>query len=206
LLVLVGASIHHAVTFKELTQDKTLDSIEVLSTFYGTYPDRNWKLIGERMRQELGGTDATISTSAVGSIPFYSRLKTVDAIGLCDWNVTDTNAYALSGSARPGHTQRVTARYLKLRGVNFVLDQPTPVARGVVSLPEAVPVLRQWALRAAQDTQQPDSTVTVVAMPLTENASLLMLYLTPTAGIDSVIRTQRWEVARIDQRPSSEMR
>lgn len=66
-LVLCSASAYHGTTFKELTEDKRLDSVPILSIFYGVYPDGNWSRIGLRMKEELAGTNAKISTSAVGS-------------------------------------------------------------------------------------------------------------------------------------------
>ena len=197
MVVLTAASGYHGSTFKELTEDKRLDSIEMLSSFYGVYPDHNWKRIGEAMRQELSGTGASISTSAVGSIPFYSGLRTVDAIGLCDTNVNDPNAFAPATSYRPGHGQRVNLSYLRQQGVNFVLDQPVPIVRGVLNRPEVGGMLAAWLVHAAHRDGPPNSIETAVAMPLDDRTSLLMMYLTPTAVLDSVIQTKGWEVARV---------
>ena len=152
------------------------------------------------MKEELAGTNAIISTSAVGSIPFYSGLRTVDAIGLCDRNVTDSTAYATATFFRPGHTRRVRMSYLKRRGVNFVLDQPTPVVRGLLNAPWATGGLDTWALRAAHRDEPPDSVETVVSMPLDGRTSLLMLYVTKTAVLDSVIRTHGWERTEVRMR------
>jgi len=196
-VILTTASIHHGRSFNSLTEDKTLDSIEMLSTFYGVYPDHDFRRIGRRMREELGGTGATISTSAVGSIPFYSGLMTVDGIGLCDENVNDRGSFWQSPGYRPGHLYRVNMSYLKRQGVNFVLDQPTAVVRGALNRPEFAGALARWILHAAHRDQPPDSIETVVAMPLDARTSLLMLYLTPTAEIDSVVGSRSWEAARV---------
>ena len=196
-IILTAASVQHGRSFNTLTEDKTLDSIEMLSTFYGTYPDHDWKRIGLRMNEELAGTGAKISTSAVGSLPFYSGLETVDAIGLCDQNVRDPGAFSPAQNFRPGHLRRVNMSYLKRQRVNFVLDQPTPVIRGVLNRPEAAATLAGWILHAAYRDRPPDSVETVVAMPLDSKTSLLMLYLTPTTELDSLIRGRSWEVARV---------
>lgn len=196
-IVLTTASIQHGRSFNSLTEDKTLDSIAMLSTFYGVYPDHDFQRIGRRMNEELGGTGATISTSAVGSIPFYGGLKTVDGVGLCDENVNDPKSFWQSPGYRPGHLRRVNMSYLKRQGVNLVLDQPKTVIRGVLNRPEFAGALAGWILHAAHRDQPPDSIETVVAMPLDARTSLLMLYLTPTAEIDSVVRGRSWEVARV---------
>ncbi len=193
VILLTTASIEHGRTFKGLTDDKALDSIYMLSIFYGAYPDGDWDRFGKRMREELAGTNAVISTSAVGSIPFYSGLKTVDAIGLCDRNVIDPGAFAPATFFRPGHAHRVTMSYLKRQHVNFVLDQPTPVVRGLLNVPGANSGLAGWVLHVAHRDQPPDSVETAVSMPLDERTSLLMLYLTKTSLLDSVIRTHGWE-------------
>jgi arabinofuranosyltransferase len=196
-VVLTAASIHHGLSFNSLTEDKTLDSIEMLSTFYGVYPDHDFRRIGRRMKEELGATGATISTSAVGSIPFYGGLRTVDGIGLCDENVSDPGSFWQAPGYRPGHLYRVNMSYLKRQGVNFVLDQPTAVVRGALNRPESAGALARWILHAAHRDHPPDSIETVVAMPLDARTSLLMLYLTPTAELDSVVRSGSWEVARV---------
>jgi hypothetical protein len=195
--ILTAASIQHGRSFNSLTEDKTLDSIEMLSTFYGVYPDHDFRTIGRRMKEELGETGATISTSAVGSIPFYGGLRTVDGIGLCDENVNDPGSYWQSPGYRPGHLHRVNMSYLKRKGVNFVLDQPKLVIRGVLNRLESAGALAGWILHAAHRDQPPDNIETVVAMPLDARTSLLMLYLTPTAELDSVVRSGSWEVARV---------
>lgn len=196
-VVLTAASVQHGRSFKSLTEDKTLDSIEMLSTFYGVYPDHDFRRIGRRMKEELGGTGATISTSAVGSIPFYSGLGTVDAIGLCDENVNDPESFWQSPGYRPGHLRRVNMSYLKRESVNFVLDQPKLVIPGTLSRPEHAGALAGWILHTAHRDRPPDRIETVVAMPLDARTSLLMLYLTPTARLDSVIGGRSWEVARV---------
>jgi hypothetical protein len=71
------------------------------------------------------------------------------------------------------------------------------VIRGVLNRLESAGALAGWILHAAHRDQPPDNIETVVAMPLDARTSLLMLYLTPTAELDSVVRSGSWEVARV---------
>jgi len=71
------------------------------------------------------------------------------------------------------------------------------VVRGALNRPEFAGALARWILHAAHRDQPPDSIETVVAMPLDARTSLLMLYLTPTAEIDSVAGSRSWEAARV---------
>lgn len=197
MVVLVGASYHHARTFTTLTDDKTLDSIEMLSQFYGLYPDENWSGIGTTLGAELASTGARIATSAVGAIPFYSGLSTVDVVGLCDPHVGKPEAFAPAGNYRPGHRWKVRYDYLAREEVNLVLDQPTPVPRGLIKDPRVAQNLARWVRNCARFDTAPDSAATVVAMPLNNRSALIMWYLSPTPGIDRVIREHDWDVVTI---------
>ena len=74
----------HVRNFRDMTGDKTLDSIPLLSTFYGFYPDGDWTAIAEPLRAECDASGVLIATTAAGAIPYYSGLRTIDMWGVND--------------------------------------------------------------------------------------------------------------------------
>lgn len=196
LFLLAGASTHHARTFKGMTADRTLDSIDALATFYDRYPDGDWTRLGKALNRDLSGTGAIISTTATGAIPFYSGLETIDQWGLNDIEI------ALEGnpplrSRRPGHRRHARLSHLKARGVNLVIGHPQIIPRGRLTGSGDDGWLRRWIETVVSNNTEPIGTATVVAMPIDEKDALLMWYLTPSPRIDQVIGQRRWEGLRL---------
>jgi hypothetical protein len=195
--ILAVASVRHATRtdFSGLG----FDNIKSLSTFYGTYPDQNWGLIGDRLRQQLSATDAVIATTAAGAVPYYSGLQTVDMLGLNDACVARHGTVSRSAIPKPGHERYATLEYLHSRHVNLIVGHPRVVERGLTSSQNVVPVFDQWVKRLAFSDLDQEAELTLVVMPLDEQRGLLMWYLNPTRMLDSVIAANQWEVVRLNR-------
>lgn len=90
----------------------------------------NWRslgeLLGERTRpsNQPFPPDPVISTKAAGAIPYYSRLSTIDELGL------NTRSIAMDApivSADAGHQKEASLEMLVELGVNLRLGHPTGV-------------------------------------------------------------------------------
>ncbi len=193
LAVLWGASLHHAVTFKGLTEDRALDSIQTLATCYDLYPDRDWDRIGLALRSAIGAANPVVALHPVGAIPFISGITTVDMWGLNDRNVAEHGTPAPPSYRRPGHQRHATLRYLRDRGVNFVIGHPTIVPRGMLPLQEITPRLELWLRTAVQFNREPIGEATLVVMPLDSRSGMLMWYLQPSPALDEIIARGGWE-------------
>lgn len=77
--------------------------------------------IGETFRHKLP-PETVIATTLAGTIPYYSRLTTVD-----QWGLNDKSVGQLVGQRLiyRGHVKRASDAYLRSRDVNLVLDHPT---------------------------------------------------------------------------------
>ena len=87
-----------------------------------TRPDTNWPATGRRLGEILnpdGRADITIATTASGAIPFFSRLNTIDILGLNDRWVAE-NGYHRP-DAHPGHRRWASLQYLRRRHVNLAI-------------------------------------------------------------------------------------
>lgn len=192
-LIPISGSIHHASTFRGMTDDKTLDSVEALRTFYGLYPDENWSAVGTPLGKELGDKGVIVALSACGAIPYYSRVNSVDMCGLNDRFVARHGIRASDSYRRPGHRLAASREYLRTRGVNLIIGHPTVVPRGML---ESQVDLRYWyeiiSQMAFLDTEYIGN-AQLVSMPIDANRSLIMWYFKPHPTIDAKLATREWE-------------
>ena len=191
LALLALASAIHGLGFRTTTADLALDSIHQLKTFYGAYPDEDWSRIGQPLGQRLGDLEVTLGLTAVGAIPYYSRLRTVDLHGLTDREIARHGRQVGAGFARPGHQRYATLRQLRDRPVHLLLGHPTLVPLDVLhtSSPDQ---LRSWIQRTLpfEDLQQKPATLLVV--PLDEKQGILAWYLTPHGVLEQQIAREGW--------------
>jgi arabinofuranosyltransferase len=195
LLVLLLGSIYHGVTSRGVVPGRTLDSIPALASFYDVYEDHDWTRIGSRLKIELGDLDASLALHAVGAIPYYSGLRTVDMYGLNDLNIVAEGVHVPAMYLRPGHQRMFPLQYLRRQGVNFVLGHPTLIPREYLARPEAREFISTWLGGCLGSSPEPVAEATVVAVPITSGFSLLMWYLTPSRALDQRIRDHGWEMA-----------
>jgi arabinofuranosyltransferase len=193
LAILFAASVVHAHRFRHTTQDLTMDSVSTLAGFYDINPGHDWCCIGRKLGSDLKGTGAVLALGAVGSIPFYSRLQTVDMLGLNErgaGRLFPARAYV---RPRPGHRLRAGLDYLRQRGVNFVIANPTPIRLGALNQPGNVAQLACWVMGCVDLTAETVDGPRLVVMPFSDHAGLLMWCLSSTPRIDSAIARNGWE-------------
>jgi hypothetical protein len=196
--MLIGASIMHARAFTGLTDDQALDSIHMLSTFYGLYPDGQWSSVGGRLHAALGGKNVRIALHPAGAIPFYSDLDTVDMLGLNDPEIAAHGALAPAIDRRPGHRRWATLEYLDDKKVNLVLGAPIVVAPGVISGRGGVDFLRRWMQVAMPLSSGQIDKAVFIAVPIDSRRSLVTWYLTASPALDETVRQEHWEFADVD--------
>lgn len=190
--VLVAASALHVQTARP-TPDFALDTIDGLRTFYGLYPDERWDRVGAPLGEALEGTDALIALHAVGAIPYYSRLRTVDMLGLTDAQIAREGIPAPPTYRRPGHRRMASLAQLRARGVNLVLAAPTVLpTRALREDPAAPARLRAWPRSGLWFEDVRGTRATVVAIPISPAESILAWYLTPSPALDARIRERGW--------------
>ncbi len=96
--------------------DQGVDRIGWLKMFHG-----QCESIG-RWLAANAPEDAAIATTAAGIIPFYSRLYTVDVLGLNDeWIAHNVKAHG----NRPGHTKSAPLSYVLKKQVDYLIYHPT---------------------------------------------------------------------------------
>ncbi len=195
-IILMGSG-YHALTFTDMSQDRRLDSIDALSTFYGVYPDEQWDWLGKRLGDELGDSGAVIALQAVGAIPFYSRLKTIDMWGLNDPVIPLEGSVSPKGFIKPGHRRHAKLSYLKEQGVNFIIGHPTLVSPDMLTQQDSMEYLTFWLRTIVAFNTEPINEATLVTIPLDDETSLLVWYLIHTERLDRIIKEHRWNIVEL---------
>ncbi len=197
LALLAAASALHAHRFVDTTDDHALDSVHRLRTFYGVYPDEGWTRLGAALGRQLGDLDPRIALTAVGAIPYYSRLDTVDVHGLNDREIARRGLLVASEFRRPGHQRYATVEQLRSRGVHLVFGHPTELPLVALGDPGRRPQLAGWVRRTFPFEDLAGETPTLVAVPISGSRGLLAWYLTPAERIDRRIRERGWPAVRL---------
>jgi hypothetical protein len=196
--LLVVGSVQHGRSFAGIRSGIWVDSLDELSTFYGVYPEERWDAIGTKLGQELADADPILALDAVGAIPYFSRLRTVDMWGLNDRVVPREGTVLPESNRRPGHRRHATLSYLKERGVHLVIGHPTVVDPADFTHPRWDVSLARWTREIAIGFNREDIGVaTLVAMPLEEGRSLMMWNLTPSPALDEAIEERGWLRRRV---------
>ncbi len=113
--------------------DSGVDRIGWLKQFHG-----QCEFIGKWLAKNAP-PDAVIATTAAGIIPYYSRLHTVDVLGLNDeWVAHNVKAHG----NRPGHTKSAPLSYILKKQVDYLVYHPTITARPVRRSPSEERVWR----------------------------------------------------------------
>lgn len=167
-----------------------------------------WGPIGERLGEHFEhDPTVTIATSTAGAIPYYSRLRTIDILGLNDLQVArngeplrDAPWYGL----RAGHQKIASLDYVLTRGVHLLINHPWLVDREG-DVPEAYTLseLNRWKgndLRVripGLDRLPP--TACIVEIPINEERALVAVYLRPHPRVDAAMRRGGWRVLPITE-------
>ncbi len=159
----------------------------------------NWVLIGQRLKEYFGGSDIVISAGAAGAIPYYSELKAVDFLGLTDKEIAKNNE---PFSRVPGHRVICSLDYLAKKDVNLIIEPNNHM----LTQQEFAVWQRMVSWRDAYEFYlDPDKRVKsgiidqirLIAMPIDEENTLIVWYLTPDPLIDKVIAEKNWQMFTI---------
>ena len=166
------------------------------------WPQDDWRGIGKRLGELFGEDSAvTIAIGPAGVIPYFSRLRTIDMLGLNDEWVARHGRYE---GAFPGHRRKATLEYLLRSGTDLVISHPRLLRRE-----EESPAFHHGPLHACNgffvpaesyDTLERVVGARIVRMPVNETHDLLMLWLTPdNSDIARVAKEDAWSVVRVER-------
>jgi hypothetical protein len=118
-MLLFSGSIYHAMTF---AGENGIESISQLNAHI-VGEDQNWRGVGVALSELFSGADdsVTIAVTAAGAIPYYSKLRTVDMLGINDKWIAKNGANI---GSLPGHTRIAPLEYLQKQNVNIIVGHP----------------------------------------------------------------------------------
>ncbi len=189
VILLLAGSVYHEVTFT-YNQSIGIEPIRQLEGHLtGDYED--WIGIG-RMLDSLfmENRSVRIATTAAGVIPYYSKLPTVDMLGVNDpWIVR----HGVPISTMAGHQVVAPLSYLLRRHVNLVFSHP-------LVLPDREEP--RYRLLVPIDIRLPSDSIKVVELPLARGRKVVAWYLEREKFIDDLLTKSGWRrytLARFNQ-------
>ena len=105
--------------------------------------DNYW--IGRTLGElEAQGIEPVVATGAIGLVGYYSRLETIDRLGLTDAKVA--HQPTPKRRSRPGHEKYASVAYLRSRGVHFVRGVGSPKWLGKYGTLRFGGIGRDWTI------------------------------------------------------------
>jgi arabinofuranosyltransferase len=192
--ILLLAPVHYAFAFQRLTEPVDgLNSIQSLGADAGPWTHIG-KILGESFQYS---NQVVIATTAVGAIPYYSRLRTIDMLGLNDkWVSVHGSIVGIT----PGHQRLADLQYLLDEHVNLVVGLAAPSENVLQGNRYTFSDLTDLCLFMCegQDWDLLPSGSNVIEIPLDQGNNYLgLLYLSKNTVIDQAIARNGWRVVPI---------
>ncbi len=186
-------SIHHAVAWGLTITNYGIQGTAELHEYVSSSGE-DWSGIGKFLGSAFGGEPGfRISTTPAGAIPFYSKLETIDMLGLNDRWVARNGVIE---GLMPGHQRRATLPYLVGRSVTLVIGDPW------LATPEEVParVVREDFKRMFLPVSPTDTfpgDAVMVAVPVRKDRVMICLYLNRHPAMERMIAREGWKTIPI---------
>jgi hypothetical protein len=193
--VLIG-SLSHRLTFPDSRLRIRL-GVETISQLEDHLyaPDENWVGIGKSLGLVFHDeAQVTLATTAVGAIPYYAELPTVDMLGLNDPWIARHGPLV---GQKSGHQRRPTLNYLLQRQTHLVLGHPwiqridDPLAKSY-SLQDRDRLAIRFNL-VVEDWDRVPRGARIIEIPIGRRYILSVLYLVPHPAVDAAIIANRWQ-------------
>lgn len=189
LLILLG-SIFHILTWGNIrySGDIVEAKLQLQGHLKNEYED--WEQIGKVLGEAFNyDPEISIATSASGAIPYYSRLKTIDMLGLNDKWIA---RYGEVLSDTPGLIKIAPYNYLLARKVNLVIAHPLMERRSNLNPPLSMPKF----LYISRAEKFPPG-AQVIEIPINRSYKLVAIYLFRHPVIDEVIQRNNWKIYKL---------
>ncbi len=156
-----------------------VDSIDGLR-FAMTERPNNWRIVGQKLRTFFytgKPSDVKIGVSPAGAIPYFSGLFAIDQLGLNTRAIMENGEHFTNV---PGHGMRISTAYMKMVGVNLVIDHPM-----------YFPSVMRCGFVPNFPMHQPIQDVPTLYIPLNAGQYLLAYYLNPHPDIEKALAEKK---------------
>jgi hypothetical protein len=159
--------------------------------------NKNWVGVGKALGQVFNySQEIKIAVIPAGAIPFYSRLPTLDMLGLNDRWVARNG---IPWSTFPGHSRMAPPEYMLSSNVNLIVALPYLVNRDDTS--KAVQDLKAEDFEMRTELLPEQSRF--LCIPVNKVKSVVVLYLQRHPVIDAAIEENHLQVFEINRKKSS---
>jgi len=150
-------------------------------------PNENWAGIGKRLSQifPVDPEKVTIGVTPAGAIPFYSKLKTIDLLGLNDTHIARNG---IKIGSRPGHTKGPSYEYISNSGVNLLIGHPQVRKRYQRFDKNSFLNSFKWFLGSDNFEKLISTKFLVLSMPIDDEYCVDVIYLNASNAVDEAIR------------------
>lgn len=191
VITVLAGSLFHALTFENSRIRWGITPISLLDAQIDAY-DQDWDEVGRALGRVFDHSpDIMIATTASGAIPFYSRLRTVDMLGLNDRTVARQGEIL---SDRPGHQRIAPLSYLIDRNVDIVIGHPWIIVEDGESPSSRSYTVQDLDRLAVRNIQNLPTSAKFLEIPIDRYRTLVTLYLRERTQIENAIRENGWRV------------
>lgn len=152
-------------------------------------PTQNWIGIGQALGTAFDhDPQITIAVAAAGAIPYYSKLRTIDLLGLNDEWIA---RHGREEGTRPGHQKRAPLSYLLDQHVALVVH-PWAVGdyeENIVDYGRAQ--IGRYIELSPTDRIPADALI--IDFPVTPTRTIHVLYLVRSPRVDAIIASHGWK-------------
>lgn len=174
-----------------------VESIENLSNHLYK-ENEDWVAIGKKLNTFTDiDNSVVIGVNPAGAIPFYSKLESIDMLGLNDkWVAMNGLPYRRT----PGHFKITSLAYLLEREVNIVIGKPIMVNNAYLELER-----EKYSLHYLQkilpsiNIENISTPQVILEIPISKNYTLVTWYLIENLTIDNLIKKNEWYRAVIQK-------
>ncbi|EQA45271.1 hypothetical protein LEP1GSC050_2825 [Leptospira broomii serovar Hurstbridge str. 5399] len=186
-----------------------VESIQTLQNHIKS-PIENWSFIGRKLNQYFKNSKTRIAVTSAGAIPYYSKLYSLDILGLLDINVKDPDRFDTFNGLKSGHKKHAKISYLIEKNINLVVGHPrlalteefvkrNPAAAMVIQSKfvniemNKKSLIRLFFPLITESEIQTLPELKYFWMPLDDTTKLLVLYLTQSNEVDRAIKKEGWK-------------
>jgi hypothetical protein len=177
-------STYHAATFGFVAGVESTRTL--MNNLYAS--NRDLVGIGRRLGAVFPGSYGEgpyIAVTAAGAVPYYSRLRALDMLGLNDW-WTARNGVPVSN--RPGHRRMTPLGHLVEEEVNLVMGYPVRIPAGKAPEGPICPA----DFRIVWDPTDPAvaealAVASIVRLPVNRDHDLALIYLTEDPAVEAAL-------------------
>ncbi len=200
-LILLGTIVHaHGLDNERITITLVYPIASAHEDVY--LHEASWYAVGETLGARLEEDNVSIAITAAGAIPYASNLYTIDMHGLTDPWVARYGDYV---SPYPGHQRLAPFSYIVEKNAVLLVGHPWIVPTRDVKPAYTPDELRLclWQPTCGRGLRALPEHALLLAIPVTENYTLLAVYLTPHPAVDDAIARHGWTTRPIRENNTS---